>query len=155
MLGELAVQHADDVFEAVADDSSVAEMTAAEPAGNAGKTVPASKLRPWPPIRKRPEPDELCCRCTVPAELASPVMLALAAYDLDEFAETVCAAAGEAGLDVEAVAAAEEAVAAALVDELAAVEAAEDVVLHQPLAWIQHPIASVPLEAPKEPHLDR
>ena len=33
---------ADDVFEADADDSSVAEMTAVEPAGNAGKTVPAS-----------------------------------------------------------------------------------------------------------------
>jgi len=154
MLAELAVQPADDVFEAVADDSSVAEMTAAEPAGNAGKTGPASKLRPRPPIRKWPAADELCCRCTVAAELASPVMLALAAYDLDEFAE-MCAAAGEAGLDVEAVAAVEEAVAAALVDELAAVEAAEDVVLHQPLAWIQHPIASVPLEAPKEPHLDR
>lgn len=54
MLDELAVQPADDVVEAVADDRSVAEMTA-EPdaAGNAGKTVLASPRLPRPLIHKK------------------------------------------------------------------------------------------------------
>lgn len=93
-------------------------------------------------------PEELCCT------LASPEMLALAAYDLDEFAETA-AGAGVAGLDVETAAAVEEAVAELVDALLAGTVAVEDVVLHQHLAGCQHPIVSVPLEALKETHLDR